>query len=145
MPTEPAEAPETELVPVPADQLLSVARAVGPLLEPALAREGDLRVIDVFRKILAQEWQLWAVQKDGEIVCALVTALAIRPMAKVLQLRYVGGDNIDACLEHLPTVEAWARQLGAVRVEVVGRKGWKRKLAGYQQTDVILRKVLADV
>ena len=146
MPTEPAEAPEIELVPIPADAFdMELMRAVGPLFEPTLAREGDIRVIDLFREILSQRWQLWLAQDDEGIACACVTHIAVRPLKKVVQILHVGGRNMERWLPRLADIETWSRLvIGAARVEIASRNGWEKilKRHGYQRRAVLLVKDL---
>lgn len=130
------------LVPVPVHQLMRYVRPTMALLDRVLSREGDVAVTDVFREVAVGNMQLWVVEQDGEVIAACVTKLVIRPLRKVCQILYVAGDNIGHWLHHVSTLERWAAAEGATRIEVMGRKGWKRVLSGYRMDAAVFRKDL---
>ena len=141
-----AERPKAkiEIVPVLADNLMPYVGPVIPLLEPALAREGDVRVIDVFAELNAGRMQLWAIERDGQVIAAVVTKLVNRPLRKLLQILYVGGRNIEDWIDRLEVIEGWAKSEGAVKVEVVCREGLHPilKRRGYRRTHFVETKEL---
>jgi len=46
------------------------------------------------------------------------------------------------CIEYLPTLEEFGRREGCSRFVILGRKGWKRRLADYREPYVVLEKEL---
>lgn len=138
------ERPQAALVPVPRDMLMQYVGQVLPHIESALAQGSDLTARDIFAQLAQGNWQLWAMERDGRVIGAVVTHLAVRPLRTVLQLLYVGGNNMDSWLSHLGVIEAWGKAEGAARVEVVGRKGWRRVLRDYRMTQVVLVKDLTN-
>ena len=139
-------ADEAKLVPIHPADLMRYVSVVVPLLEPAIQRGGDMSATDMFREVIAGNLQLWVIQKGGQTMGACVTRLGVRPMRKVATVLYVGGVNMPDWLHLLEQIEGWAKAVGATRMEVVGRKGWKRVLTGYRADNVVLTKDLtADV
>lgn len=143
---EPANiVPTAELVPVPAHRLMQYLRPTMALLDRVLSREGDVAVTDVYREVAIGNMQLWVVERDGEVIATVVTKLVTRPLRKVAQILYLAGvdnGNMPSWLHHLSSIEAWALAEGATRIEVVGRKGWKRVLSGYRMDAAVFRKDL---
>ena len=140
---EPANTvPTAVLVPVPAFRLMEYLRPTMALLDRVLSREGDVAVTDVYRAVAVGDMQLWVVERDREVLAAVVTKLVVRPLRKVCQILYVGGSNMDDWLHHLSDIEGWAAAEEATRIEVVGRKGWKRVLSGYRMDAAVFRKDL---
>jgi hypothetical protein len=52
---------------------------------------------------------------------------------RVCRIWLAGGDMAELTTEMLPQVEAWAKANGCTRMEIVGRKGWKRVLPEYSE------------
>ena len=142
-PAEPST--EARLVPIGPDLLMRYVRPVAQLLAPALERGGDMTATDMFREVVGNNLQLWAIEQGPQVVGAVVTRLAARPRRRVATVLYVGGVNMSDWLHLLEQIEAWAKAVGASRMEVVGRKGWKRVLPGYRADSVVLSKDFVDV
>jgi hypothetical protein len=50
--------------------------------------------------------------------------------------------ELEPLLERYKDIEYWARRMGAVRMRIIGRKGWLKVLAGFEQTAVVMEKPL---
>lgn len=79
---------------------------------------------------------LWPLERS-----AVVTQIHAHPNGRVLRIWLAGGD-LDELLHFLPAADAYAREQGCIQVEVEGRPGWERVLAGYAKRRVILVKEL---
>ncbi len=62
-------------------------------------------------------------QMIGDARGMLVTELNHYPQATALRIWLAAG-GLDACLGLLPAVEQFGREVGARRMDVVGRPGW---------------------
>lgn len=117
----------------PADVFALWAKA-GPLLRPAIAaHKGWWTERDVVLRLVQGQAALWLGVKD-DVDAALVTEIEPGPQFRTAVISLFGAHDMTEVLAFLPEVEAWGRDMGAMRVEVRGREGWKRALApfGYQ-------------
>lgn len=85
--------------------------------------------------------QLWGLQEAGAVRGICITRIA----GKCCEIYAAVGSQskrgqIIALYNH---VEQWARDIGCDRMRVIGRKGWMRLLANYQQVGIVLEKDLA--
>ena len=82
-------------------------------------------VLDAFDTNRAQAW-------CGDR-STIVTEILDFPLMRVCRIWLAGGDMAELTTEMLPQVEAWAKANGCTRMEIVGRKGWKRVLPEYSE------------
>ena len=92
---------------------------------------------DVARAIIDGEAQHWRGERSE-----IITEIKSFPMMKVCRVWLAGGDMTELVDVMLPDVEAWAKENGCARVEIVGRKGWKRALPNYREPYAVLHKEL---
>ena len=75
--------------------------------------------------------------------CAVITEMAEYPQKKILRYFLAGGKNLGHWLTDIQTkIEDFAKRNGCNAIEVAGRKGWIRKLHGYNKPVFIIRKDL---
>jgi hypothetical protein len=92
---------------------------------------------------------LWAAITTGNVQfwpferCAALTYVDRFPDCNVLRLWLVGGELANV-LEHEAEVAEWAKSIGCVAVELVGRKGWEKALRnrGYSHGALTLTRKL---
>lgn len=95
----------------------------------------------VFNAVMAGQWQVWAAGFDGSPRMFLFTQIVFYPAAKVLQGIFVLGNSLDSCMDAIwAATEQFARENDCVRMEVLGRRGWERKLShfGFRNVGVTL-------
>ena len=112
-----------------------------PLVQIARAIEHqDTHTLgDVAKAIIEGHAQHWRGRKSE-----IVTEIRSYPLAKICRIWLAGGDMDELVNQMLPDVEAWAKANGCSRMEVVGRKGWKRVLKDYREPYAVLTKELRD-
>jgi len=103
--------------------------------ERALKHQDTHALEDVARAIVDNHAQLWR-GKHSEIV----TEIKVYPTIQVCRIWLAGGDMDELVKEMLPDVEAWAKERGCARMEICGRKGWKRVLKDYREQYAVLTK-----
>lgn len=86
--------------------------------------------------------QLWTMNDEDEFLLALVTEVVAFPKMKVLNILLVVGNELGDGLVFLDCVEMWARKLGAMKSNIIGREGFLRVLGphGYEKQAVALSK-----
>lgn len=111
-----------------------------PWIEAALEYAGGTHKPDhVVASILKGDLQLWPGERS-----AIVTEIDHYPLLDTCHLFLAGGE-MGELQRMLPSVEAWAKQVGCSRVSLAGRKGWQRSFLrddGYAPKWWVLAKEL---
>ena len=124
---------------VPSEDLEFIWSQVAPLIEKALDETYSIK--DILYGLANDRMQLFISWNDNKIESAVVTEIAQYPQAKILRYFLAGGINLDNWLERIQEkIEKFAKQNKCTHLEVAGRKGWVRKLKGYQMKAIILSK-----
>jgi hypothetical protein len=133
-------AQKPELVPVRRAEIRGYWDDVWPLIHPAVARGGLYTQESVLDALIAGDMQLWLGALDDEIVLALVTEIAAYPARTICTALFIGGRDLDRFMRFLPEIEQWARENGCHRFIACGRRGWVRKLQGFEERDTMVVK-----
>ena len=124
---------------VPSEDLLFIWSQVSPLLEKALDETYTIK--DILYGLSNDTMQLFISWNNNKVESAVVTEIANYPNAKILRYFLAGGTNLNNWLERIQEkIEKFAKQNECTHLEVTGRKGWVRKLKGYQMKAIILSK-----
>lgn len=100
--------------------------------------DGTLAAPDVLARLLAGEMMLWLM---GDKACACTEVIRY-PQSLTVRIPIIGGAGMRDWLKpFLATVEAWAKSIGADRMEGCGRKGWSR-VADYKTVAHVVSKKL---
>lgn len=118
---------------VPSGQARAEWSVVGQWVTDALERgQSLLDARQVLEWIERQEAQLWMVRDARGPCAAFVTQIESAPKGSALSVVALGGSGLD---EWIPGVEdtivEFARDKGCKRVQLSGRRGWVRQLAGF--------------
>lgn len=109
----------------------------------------EFATLDIIHNwIVNNVMQLWIVHGDEEgIRLALLTEFYMWPKVKMGRIRWIAGEGLDQALPLLDAVEMWMKRHGAQKVEIIGRRGWERKLKpyGYEFHSVCLHKNLEEL
>lgn len=91
----------------------------------------------IYDATMSRALQVWGIGRDGEIRITAFTRLAQYPTGLALQVFLVLGNELDEFLDAMyAAFEHFGRELGCVRIEGVGRRGWERKLRKFGATTV---------
>lgn len=118
--------------------------AARPRLEAALEYSGgEFDIDDIWRLVASGEGQLWHTEDFSG-----VTEVIHYPQKKVVLVHLAGG-KLEALQEMARPggdIERFARMVGADAIEIQGRRGWVRALAGsgYHEKAVRVFKELND-
>ena len=124
---------------VPSEDLEFIWSQVAPLIEKALDETYNIK--DILYGLANDRMQLFISWNDNRVESAVVTEIAQYPQAKILRYFLAGGRNLENWLERIQEkIEKFAKQNKCTHLEVAGRKGWVRKLKGYQMKAIILSK-----
>jgi hypothetical protein len=134
----------TVLCGVPSRRVEALWPAICPFVRRALDHaEGRYAAEDVLDALLKGQMQLWVATGNG-IEAILVTEIVDYPRQRRCNLFLSAGHALEACLDHLGEIEAWARARGCDAIEAGGRPGWERVLPGFRRTHVLLEKDLRN-
>jgi hypothetical protein len=92
------------------------------ILAPAIEHGGTHNERDVFDAVVSGAAQLWMLGDS-----AAVTEIVSYPRVKACRMWLAAG-NLEEILEIERQIEDWARGIGCARLEMIGRKGWLKKL-----------------
>ncbi len=108
-----------------------------------LERESGLVLAQAIRIDLRMSLkQLWGFKVGDRIEGVAVTQVYETPRGKCCEVYGACGTEsapgqIAAIINE---IEKWAAEIGCTRTRLLGRRGWARKLDGYEQTGIILEK-----
>ena len=128
---------------VPPQNAIAIWEQVEPLLLKGIKYDDNsYSGKDLLDAVLKKEMQLWISWVD-KVESAVLTQLIDYPQFKVCRWFLAGGKNTDAWLDDLTRqVETWAIANDVKRIELVGRKGWIKKLKDYKAKHIVMIKEL---
>jgi hypothetical protein len=114
---------------------LSEAMEAWPTAEQFLveAHDDDTDKADAMRVLKSKVFSglntLWEITDDGRPVAYGVTIIYTPDgISKTAQVYLATSTEMDLLLDQVDQFESWAIQRGVNYLEVIGRKGWERKL-----------------
>ena len=112
--------------------------------------EEDLDLDQVYHDIKTGRNQLWMANDTTMFICAIVTECTEYNCSKVVRLKYIGLDDIETLTRVSPfllLIQDWAKDIGATKLRVEGRKAWVRVLKqyGFVEKRVVLEKDLTSL
>lgn len=109
-----------------------------PLIAKALRYQDEHDLDYVKREIEERRAQLWHGRHS-----VIVTRIVKRLDGLACVIWLASGQMRELVEEMLPDVEAWAKENGCLKVVIVGRKGWVRKLKRqYTATHIVMERAL---
>jgi len=128
------------IVKVPQEDLHIVWNEVEPLIKKALDDTYTAR--DILDGLVKNSFQLFISWED-KVESAVITEVIQYPQKKVCRYFLAGGSNMNNWLEPIQQeIEKFAKYNQCDAIEVAGRKGWLRKLKGYEQKIYLMSKKL---
>ena len=125
---------------VPPDDLYIIWNEVEQKIKPAL--DDCYTPQDIIDGLIQDRFQLFISWEDY-VESAVITEIAQYPQKKICRYFLAGGNNMDNWLEPIQKeIEKFAKHNNCNSIEVAGRKGWARKLKGYEQKIYLFSKEL---
>lgn len=125
---------------VPKEDLHLIWNEVEPLIKKALDDTYSAR--DILDGLVKNSFQLF-ISWENKVESAVITEVVQYPQKKICRYFLAGGSNMDNWLEPIQqTIEQFAKHNNCDAVEVAGRKGWSKKLKGYEQKVYLFSKEL---
>ncbi len=90
-----------------------------PYIDPA-TKYGEYSIDMIEEKVVSGQWMVWLGKK-----CAWVTEMFVNDLGLCMTIPYCGGDMVEL-LKNYPRIEQMARELGCVKLYMMGRPGWLR-------------------
>tara|TARA_R110000824_G_scaffold77051_2_gene194989 strand:- start:306 stop:695 length:390 start_codon:yes stop_codon:yes gene_type:complete len=128
------------IIQVPEKDLHIIWNEVEPLIKKAL--DDCYTTDDILQGLANNSFQLF-ISWNNKVESAVVTEVAQYPQKKILRYFLAGGNNLNNWLESIQeTIEKFAKHNNCNSIEVAGRKGWAKKLKGYEQKIYLFSKEL---
>jgi hypothetical protein len=128
------------IIQVPKEDIHFIWNEVESLIKKAL--DDCYTTDDILKGLIFDKFQLF-ISWENKVESAVVTEVAQYPQKKVCRYFLAGGSNINNWLEPIQeTIEKFAKHNNCNSIEVAGRKGWARKLKGYEQKIYLFNKEL---
>lgn len=149
--TEPSLTPSLAAKPaleaVPPHLLVAVLREpkVARLLADVIERHrGELSFEGIVAKLRTPRgWILWVVAEGSDVKAILATELYFDVGGmKRCRIPFCTGEDAKTWVHLLSEIEAWARENGCSKLDMIARKGWAKHLQDYRMTHVVLEKDL---
>ena len=120
------------------------AREYWPYVEPHVEKAleyGWNQPEEVLELIANAQAQCWMAIDGEKVMGVWVTRVEQSERGRFCLVWLAAGEKVHEWL-HLVTekVEPWAKENGCSEMQIVGRKGWVRRLPDYKWTAVVLRK-----
>ena len=123
---------------VPPELLHLVWHNVKPLFQRALDHTNDEYTVDDIKQLIEDGETLLLVVSEGETILAACGMDVVQyPSTRNIRVSYLGGINMDQWLLKLvQSINLIAKEMEVKDIEVVGRRGWVKKLCdhGYVET-----------
>ena len=128
------------IIKVPQEDLHIIWNEVELLIKKALDDTYTAR--DILDGLVKNAFQLFISWED-KVESAVITEVIQYPQKKVCRYFLAGGSNMNNWLEPIQQeIEKFAKYNQCDAIEVAGRKGWLRKLKGYEQKIYLMSKKL---
>ena len=126
------------IIQVPKEDIHLVWNEVEPLIKKAL--DDCYTADDILKGLIKNSFQLF-ISWNKKVESAVVTEVAQYPQKRICRYFLAGGSNMNNWLEPIQTeIEKFAKLNNCQGIEVAGRKGWARKLKGYEQKIYLFSK-----
>ena len=128
------------IIQVPKEDIHFIWNEVESLIKKAL--DDCYTTDDILKGLVFEKFQLF-ISWENKVESAVITEVAQYPQKKILRYFLAGGNNINNWLEPIQEkIEKFAKLNNCNSIEVAGRKGWARKLKGYEQKIYLFSKEL---
>tara|TARA_R100001082_G_C4365746_1_gene161845 strand:- start:608 stop:997 length:390 start_codon:yes stop_codon:yes gene_type:complete len=126
------------IIQVPKEDIHFIWNEVESLIKKAL--DDCYTTDDILKGLIFDKFQLF-ISWENKVESAVITEVAQYPQKKVCRYFLAGGSNMNNWLEPIQkTIEKFAKHNNCNSIEVAGRKGWARKLKGYEQKIYLFNK-----
>jgi hypothetical protein len=127
--------PDLKITLVPRDKVGAAWPRVLTLLEPAFAMApGRFVSDDILNAVAKGTMQLWVVYRSADstyrsedIVASFTTKIYNVARARICVIEWAGGAEMERWVDDvIATVENFAKDCSCQRIEINGRRGWKK-------------------
>lgn len=121
--------------------------AIFAILRPAIERTTTTEpVADLIDELLSHRAQLWVSRTEGgDPIAAAVSELIRTPRGHLVNGRLLAGRGMGLWLDDLiACIAEHAAYVGAIGIQITGRKGWARVLArrGFRERAIVMEAAI---
>ena len=118
---------------LPPSKIVPIYEEIRPLLLKALEEAPEYNEIAILASLFEETRHLFVVRDGAEIKAIVVTQFKTYPCCKTLLIHLIGGEGVHEWIHLIDNIEEFARNQRASKIEITGRKGWKKLLKDYQE------------
>jgi hypothetical protein len=94
----------------------------------------------LYEGAMSGRFQVWGFGASGLLNVIVFTQVAEFPAARILEIFLAFGNSLDSALPVMEaTFEKFAQVTGCQTCEIIGRRGWARKLPRFKEHRTVLR------
>lgn len=136
----------TQLWGVQQEEVDDIWHEIEPMIQRVVDKGSDKTAIEVYEGLKERRYQLWIAWDEEIRACCITETLFIEPKGLLCSILMCAGNNIKRWINHIETIEEWAKDKGCFAIELVGRNGWKKyldyKVIKQDGNEIIYRKQL---
>ncbi len=120
----------------------NIWQEVSPLLNQAIEySDGKFSLSDVYHLLRERDMQLWVAYNNSGLKACCVTQIIPYPQKKVMFLVFSAGIDSENWLHFTETLNEFAKEQGCTSSEILGRRGWKKKMKqfGFEEIHTVFR------
>lgn len=123
---------KAEILTVQPDEIGQYESIALPFIKSALEHtDGETDFRHILADIATHKRQLWLIRDKDDFIGAIVTEISITQSGqKIGDVTLAAGHSYFKWDHFIDVVSVWFKEMGCVAVQVVGRKGWEKLLAG---------------
>ena len=126
---------------VPKTEFDQVRPAVNAWLEKGQKHlDGQYTINGIWRDLENNVLQLWIYMENHQVMMVTLTAILEYDTYKACLISFITGKKRQKWLHYLKTIEHWAKQIGCTKMELLGRKSWRRILSDWTTPKIYLEK-----
>ena len=115
---------------------------IKPLIQIAI-EDQHYTAEDIKHLLLKGITRAYKVLKDSKTLAVITAEIVIYPRDKVVRIHTAGGTRADLWAEKvIDEITKDAKGVGAVELQIIGRKGWLKILDGFKQQTTVMGKMI---
>jgi len=125
---------KAEILTIQSSEIGQYEKIALPFIVSALEHtDGETTAGHILSDIATQKRQLWLIRAKDEFIGAIVTQIyTTQSGQKIGEITLAAGRDYQTWDHFSDVFAVWAKEIGCVTLQVIGRQGWEKLLKGKQ-------------